>query len=187
MFNQLKTAVSMTLILTLITGFIYPMLVTVLAQTFFPSQASGSLIIKNKNISGSKLIGQNFTSDKYFHSRPSESNYDGTKSGGSNLGPTSKKLIDKIISTAKGLEKENPNISPPADLITASGSGLDPHISIAGAEFQIPRVAIARGISEGALHKLVVEHIEKRQFGILGELRVNVLTLNLALDNFYSK
>ncbi len=183
MFNHLKTALLMMIILTLLTGLVYPFAITFLAQVIFPYQANGSLIIHDKKIIGSKLIGQNFTSDKYFHSRPSEVNYEANKSGGSNFGPTNKKLIEKVRLNVEKLKRENLNLSVPADLVTSSASGLDPHISVEAALFQVLRVAKARGISEGKIKELVSKHIEPRQFGILGEPRVNVLILNLALDN----
>ena len=179
----IKTAILLTLILTLVTGFIYPVLVTVFAQIFFPHQANGSLITKNNIIIGSSLIGQNFEDIKYFHGRPSESNYDGTMSGGSNLGPTNKKLINKIISNANKLKKENPNISVPVDLLTESGSGLDPHITLEAALFQSQRVAMVRNVRQEKVLELIKKHTEQKTFHLLGEQRVNVLKLNLALDD----
>lgn len=187
MLKQLKIAISITLVLTLITGFIYPMLVTVFAQIFFPHQANGSLVVYNNKTIGSKLIGQNFEDAKYFHSRPSESNYDATRSGGSNLGPTSKKLINHINALAMNLRRENPNKMIPLDLASSSASGLDPHITPEACEFQIPRIAKTRKIPEDKVRNLVRKNLENRQFGILGEPRVNVLSLNLELDQVFSK
>ncbi len=186
MLKNLKTAVLMTLILTIVTGIIYPLAITLITQVSFSNQANGSLIFKNKKIIGSKLIGQSFTSAEYFHPRPSESNYDASKSGGSNLGPTSKKLIDRITFSSLELQKENPDIPVPIDLVTASGSGLDPHISLKAAEFQIPRISKARNITKERTLILVKKYTEPKQLGIFGEERVNVLLLNLALDELFS-
>jgi len=182
MLKEIKISILMTLLLTLLTGFIYPLLVTVLAQVIFPSQANGSLIKVGDKVIGSKLIGQNFTSEKYFHPRPSESNYDGLKSGGSNLGPTSKKLIKKVNLLSDKLKAENPNLQIPSDLVTASASGLDPHISPGTAIFQAQRIAHIRGINQQKLLDLIEKYTEKKLFGVFGEKRVNVLLLNLALD-----
>jgi potassium-transporting ATPase KdpC subunit len=175
----------MTLATTVLLGIIYPLAVTGLAQVMFPRQAGGGLIQVNGKIAGSSLIGQPFTSAGYFHSRPSAAGaagYDPLASGGSNLGPTNKALLDRVAASVLTLKAENPGAPVPADLATASGSGLDPHISPAAAEFQIPRVARERGVSDAELRGLVRKHTEDRQFGFLGEPRVNVLELNLELD-----
>jgi len=184
MKNHLIVAVKFTLITTLLFGLVYPLVVTGLSQLLFPKQANGSLIQKNGQILGSRLIGQAFTSDKYFHSRPSAAGtgYDPTSSSGSNLGPTNQQLVDRVKQDVAKLQQENPGVAIPADLVTSSGSGLDPEISPAAAEFQIPRVARVRGISVETLRPLVTRHTQKRQWGILGEARVNVLELNLDLD-----
>lgn len=177
----------MILVLTISLGVIYPLAVWGVSQVIFPYQANGSLIEKDGKVVGSELIGQNFISDKYFHSRLSANNYDAANSGGTNLGPTSQKLIDRVKTDAEILQAENPNQKIPADLVTTSASGLDPHISPAAAEFQIPRIAKARNISETDLRKLVANFTEGRQFGIFGEPRVNVLKLNLGLDEISAK
>ena len=184
MKNHLIVAVKFTLITTLLFGLLYPLAVTGLSHLLFPKQANGSLIEKNGQILGSRLIGQPFTSDKYFHSRPSAagSGYDATASSGSNLGPTNKQLVDRVKQDVAKLQQENPGVAIPADLVTTSASGLDPDISPAAAEFQIPRIARSRGISAEALRPLVARHTQKRKWGILGEARVNVLELNLDLD-----
>jgi potassium-transporting ATPase KdpC subunit len=176
----------MTLATTVLLGIIYPLVVTGLAQLLYPRQASGELIRRpDGTVVGSTLLGQPFTSAGYFHSRPSASGpagYDPMASGGSNLGPTNKALIDRVAGSVQSLSAENPGASIPVDLATASGSGLDPDISPASAEFQIPRVARERGMKEDEVRALVAKHTEQRQFGILGEPRVNVLELNLELD-----
>ncbi|MGB8493895.1 MAG: potassium-transporting ATPase subunit KdpC [Candidatus Acidiferrum sp.] len=184
MKNHLIVAVKFTLITTLLFGLVYPLAVTGLSQLLFPKQASGSLIERNGQILGSRLIGQAFTSDKYFHSRPSAAGtgYDPTSSSGSNLAPTNQQLVDRVKQDVAKLRQENPGVAIPADLVTTSGSGLDPDISPAAAEFQIPRIARAWGISAETLRPLVARHTQQRKWGILGEARVNVLELNLDLD-----
>jgi K+-transporting ATPase ATPase C chain len=186
--NQLRPAIVVTFVLILITGLIYPGLVTVVAQLLFPRQANGSLITANGQVIGSELIGQSFARADYFHSRPSAAGngYDDTLSGGSNKGPTDRKLADTLIAQAvdsavrlDGAVKG----SVPADLVTSSGSGLDPHISPASAFLQVARVARARGLDSAVVRALVDRHIEGRTLGLLGEPRVNVLMLNLALDS----
>jgi potassium-transporting ATPase KdpC subunit len=184
MKKNIITAVLMTIVTTILLGVGYPLLVTLLARVM-PDKADGQLITRNGTVIGSRIIAQPFTGAGYFHSRPSAAGtngYDPTNSGGSNLGPTNQKLVDRVKTDVATLQAENPGKPIPVDLVTTSGSGLDPHITPAGAEFQIPRVAKARGISEADLRKLVAEHIEGRQFGFFGEARVNVLELNLALD-----
>lgn len=175
----------MILVFTVSLGILYPLAVWGVAQIAFPHQANGSLI-KNANgeVVGSELIGQNFSSAKYFHSRPSAAGngYDAGASSGSNLGPTSAKLIDRIKTDAETRQAENPDAPIPADLVTTSASGLDPHISPAGAEFQVPRVAKERGMTEADLRKIVARYTDGRQFGFFGEPTVNVLLLNLELE-----
>lgn len=186
MKRNLLISIRMTLATTALLGIIYPLVVTGLAQLLYPQQANGELIHRaDGTIAGSSLIGQPFTSAGYFHSRPSAAGaagYDPMASGGSYLGPTNKALIDRVTSSVQSLAAENPGARIPADLATASGSGLDPHISPASAEFQIPRVARERGMKEGELRALVEKHTEPRQLGFLGEPRVNVLELNLELN-----
>jgi K+-transporting ATPase ATPase C chain len=187
MWQQILPALRAILLMTVVTGLIYPGVVTGLAQVLFHDQANGSLIEQSGHVVGSSLIGQNFTKPEYFHPRPSAAGsdgYDSTASSGSNLGPTSQKLVDRIKSDEDKFRKENPDFDGPipADLLTASASGLDPHISPASAEAQIARVAKARGVDAGVLTKLVDAGVEGRTAGVLGEPRVNVLMLNLELD-----
>lgn len=184
MKKNLLIALWFTLVTTLMFGILYPLAITGLAQVLFPNRANGQLIERNGKIVGSRIIGQSFTGPGYFHSRPSSAGtgYDATSSSGSNLGPTNKTLLDRVKSDVEKAQAENPSASVPVDLVTASGSGLDPHISPAGAEFQIPRVASERRISEAELRALVRKLTQDRQFGIFGEPRVNVLELNLELD-----
>jgi K+-transporting ATPase ATPase C chain len=190
MWKQLLPAVRMTLTLTVLTGLLYPGVVTGLSQLLFPTAANGSLIQQNGRIIGSTLIGQNFTRAEYFQPRPSAAGndgYDPTASSGSNFGPTSQKLADRVKASVEKFRKENPEYTGPipADLLTASGSGLDPHLSPASAAAQAPRVAKARGVSQEQIRQLVAQFTEDRDLGFLGEPRVNVLKLNLALDQKY--
>jgi K+-transporting ATPase ATPase C chain len=185
MKKNLLVAVLYTLVTTVLFGIIYPLVVTGLAQVMFPRQANGELIRSGNKLVGSSLLGQPFTAPGYFWSRPSAAGttgYDPTASGGSNLGPTNKTLVDRVTASVQALQPTNPGASVPADLVTTSGSGLDPDISPASAEFQVPRLARERGMSEQDLRALVEKHTKGRQFGFLGEARVNVLELNLALD-----
>jgi len=184
MKKELQIAIRITLLTTIFFGVAYPLAITGLSQWLFSYQANGSLIVREGKTVGSQLIGQTFSSDKYFHSRPSAAGdgYDAANSSGSNLAPTNRQLVDRVQGDVAKLRAENPGASIPADLVTSSGSGLDPHISPASADFQIPRVARARGISADALRPIVAKHTEARQFGLLGEPRVNVLELNLELD-----
>ncbi len=184
MKKNLMTAILMTLVTTLLLGLLFPLVVTGLAQLLFPQQANGQLITRNGKVVGSRLIGQSFSSPGYFHSRPSSAGtgYDAANSSGSNLGPTNQALIARTQGDAKRLQTENPGAAIPMDLLTTSGSGLDPDISPEAAEFQVPRVAKERGVSDDVVRDKVRQHTEYRQFGFLGEPRVNVLELNLALD-----
>jgi potassium-transporting ATPase KdpC subunit len=191
MKKNLITAVLMTVATTVLLGILYPLLVTALAQLIYPKQADGQLIRgKDEVIVGSRLIGQPFSGPGYFHSRPSNAGaagYDATASSGSNLGPTNAQLIARVNGDVAKLQAENPGVPIPVDLVTTSGSGLDPDISPAAAEFQIHRVAAERKIPEADVARLVLEHSENRQWGFLGEPRVNVLELNLALDTRYGR
>jgi K+-transporting ATPase ATPase C chain len=187
MWRLLGPAFRATLVLTVLTGLLYPGLVTGLCQLFFPRQANGSLLEANGRVVGSSLIGQDFTKPEYFHPRPSAAGndgYDPTASGGSNYGPTTQKLVERVRASVDKFRKENPDYAAPipADLLTTSGSGLDPHISPASAQAQASRIAKARGIKVDQLVQLIEEHTEGRTLGFLGELRVNVLALNLELD-----
>jgi K+-transporting ATPase ATPase C chain len=201
MLKEIRPALVLIIALTVLTGLIYPLAMTGIAGAIFPRQAQGSLIEKDGKVVGSELIGQLFADDKYFHGRPSATTapdpkdstrtvpapYNAANSGGSNLGPTNKALIDRIKQDVDKLKQENPNAPVPLDLVTTTASGLDPHISPEAALFQIPRVAKARNLPEDRLRQLVSERIENRFLDLLGEPRVNVLTLNLALDAIAAK
>jgi K+-transporting ATPase ATPase C chain len=196
MLKEIRPAIVFIVALTLITGVAYPFAMTGIARVIFPSQSQGSLVERDGKVVGSGLIGQEFKGDGYFHGRPSATvapdpddstksvpaPYNAANSGGSNLGPTNKALIERVQGDVEKLKQENASAPIPTDLVTASGSGLDPHISPAAALFQVPRVAKARNMPEDRLRRLVDEHIEDRTFGLLGEPRVNVLALNIALD-----
>jgi K+-transporting ATPase ATPase C chain len=197
MLREIRPAIVVLVALTLITGLAYPLAMTGIAEVLFPRQAQGSLIEQDGKVVGSALIGQVFESDKYFHGRPSATTapdpndstktvpapYNAANSGGSNLGPTNKALIDRVQGDVDTLKKENPNAPIPQDLVTTSASGLDPHISPEAALFQAPRIAKARNLPEDRVRQLVADNTEGRLFGLLGEPRVNVLQLNLALDH----
>jgi potassium-transporting ATPase KdpC subunit len=196
MLREIRPAIVVLVALTLITGLAYPLAMTGIAQALFPRQAQGSLIERNGTVIGSELIGQQFASDKYFHGRPSATTtpdpndstktvpapYNAASSGASNLGPSNKALIDRVQADIDKLKQENPSMPVPIDLVTTSASGLDPHISPEAAQFQIPRIAKARNLPEDRIRQLVADHTEGRLFGLLGEPRVNVLLLNIALD-----
>jgi K+-transporting ATPase ATPase C chain len=187
MLKELRSAILITFVLTIITGILYPLAVTGIAQTIFHKQANGSLIERDGKVIGSEIIGQNFAKPEYFPPRPSQNSYDAANSGGSNLGPTNPALADRLKKDAETFRKDNPEYTGPipADAITASGSGLDPEISPANAISQAARVAKARGASTDAVQNLVAINTKQRDLGVLGEPRVNVLKLNMALDQAY--
>lgn len=187
MKKNLWISIAMTVVTTLVFGFIYPMVVTGLAQLILPNKANGQLIMKEGKIIGSRLIGQGFTGPQYFHSRPSAAGngYDAANSAGSNLGPTNQKLLERVKGDVFAAQAENPTAAVPIDMVTTSASGFDPHITPANAEFQLPRIATARGVSIDQLRPVVAKHLEARTWGVLGEARVNVLELNLELDEHF--
>jgi K+-transporting ATPase ATPase C chain len=192
MWSQISPGLRINIFLTLVLGVIYPLAITGICQVVFPRQANGSLIVANGNVIGSELVGQNFTKPEYFQPRPSAAGndgYDATASGGSNYGPTNRKLIDRVKASVDKFHKENPDFQGPipADLVTASASGLDPHLSPDSVQAQVPRVAKARGISGDQLNQLVAQFTEPPVLGLLGEARVNVLKLNLALDRQFPR
>ncbi|MBZ8134428.1 potassium-transporting ATPase subunit KdpC [Afifella sp. IM 167] len=182
MISQLRPAIVLSLLMTVLLGLGYPLAMTGLSQTLFPDEAGGSLIARNGQVVGSRLVAQGFSGPGYFHPRPSATDVDSGVSGGSNLGPTSAALLKRVTADVERLGREGEGARVPIDLVTTSGSGLDPHISPEAALFQVPRVAKARNLSPQQLHDLVRRHIEGRSLGLFGEARVNVLALNLALD-----
>jgi K+-transporting ATPase ATPase C chain len=189
--KQLRPAILLTIVFIVVTGLVYPGIVTAVARVVFPNQARGSLVTANGQVIGSRLIGQQFKEAWYFHSRPSAAGdgYDATASGGTNKGPTDRKLADTLIAGAIAQAESSgvPKGRIPTDMVTASASGLDPHISPANALFQVARVAAARGVDSSQIRELALHYVESRQFGFLGEPRVNVLALNLALDNAFPR
>ncbi len=201
MLREIRPAIVLVIALTVITGLIYPLAMTGVAEVIFPNQAQGSLIERDGKVVGSALIGQEFTSERYFHGRPSATTapdpqdstktvpapYNAANSGGSNLGPTNKALIERVQSDLEKLKEENPSAAVPIDLVTTSGSGLDPDISPEGALFQVPRIAKARNLPEDRVRQIVNENVQRPLVGVIGEPRVNVLALNLALDRAAAK
>ncbi|MDP9268644.1 MAG: potassium-transporting ATPase subunit KdpC [Acidobacteriota bacterium] len=189
MREQLKIAFLMTVVTTVLLGIVYPLVVTGMAQVLFHDQANGQLIERDGKVIGSRIIGQPFTGPEYFHSRPSAAGngYDGLASGGTNWGATNKKLIDRVAADLARVQAENPGAPVPIDLVTASASGLDPHTSVAAADFQIPRIARERGMNEAELRSLISKHAHGREMGFLGEGRVNVVELNLELDQIHPR